>query len=239
MSVRTLIDVTILLRGRDLSGDHNQIQLDAERSLEVATVFKNESRRRRPGLFDVSMAGQGFWQAGDEGIDPLLFSALSTGREILTLLPDGSTAGRVGYFTQVLAAQYQPGGTVGEMLPFDISAEGDERLIRGKILGNVSLEESGSNLVGHELGAVAEGSGLYAALQVLHAADDPQAEIEIESSDDDTFASPTTRIAFAPANAVGAQFVRVPGPITDTWFRVTWTQEADSEISFVVVAGII
>jgi hypothetical protein len=67
---------------------------------------------------------------------------------------------------------------------------------------------------------------MYAALHVLSVAGTatPTITARVESSVDNTFASPTTRLTFAAATAVSGQTLRTAGTaITDTWWRVAWT----------------
>jgi hypothetical protein len=78
---------------------------------------------------------------------------------------------------------------------------------------------------GLEVGAVAAGARLYAALHVLSVSGTtPSLTARVESSADNTFAAPTTRLTFAAATAAGGQALRTDGSaITDTWWRVAWT----------------
>jgi hypothetical protein len=66
---------------------------------------------------------------------------------------------------------------------------------------------------------------MYAALHVLSVAGTtPSITARVESSVDNTFSAPTTRLTFTAANAVGGQILRTAGTaITDTWWRVAWT----------------
>jgi hypothetical protein len=66
---------------------------------------------------------------------------------------------------------------------------------------------------------------MYGALHVLSVAGTtPSITARVESSVDNTFASPTTRLTFTAANTVSGEILRTDGTaITDTWWRVAWT----------------
>jgi hypothetical protein len=51
----------------------------------------------------------------------------------------------------------------------------------------------------------------------------PTLDVTVQSDDAEGFASPTTRLTFTQKSAIGAEFITpVAGPITDTWWRVSW-----------------
>ncbi|HEU0139609.1 MAG TPA: hypothetical protein VFQ79_07860 [Bryobacteraceae bacterium] len=47
--------------------------------------------------------------------------------------------------------------------------------------------------------------------------------MKVQSGTSGAMSSPVDRITFAAANAVGSQWGSAIGPITDTWFQVSWT----------------
>lgn len=206
------------------------------------TTFNDNAKRRIAGLFDVSVDLQGFYQAGanPDLIDKILWDKLALQDEIMTVCPTIGAAGEVAYFTKVIEATYTPGGSVGEVFPFSVEAQGTERLIRG-IVAETGTRTASGNGTARNLGAVAAGKKLYAAMHVLAVSGTtPTLDVTIESDDAETFLTPITRITFSQATAIGAQWKEVAGPITDTWFRPVFTIGGTTpSFTLVLLLGII
>lgn len=128
MSSVVLTNAKILLAGYDLSGDFNQIALEYQAESLDATVFGNTSRVRQGGLKTSRATGAGFWQAGNNAVDPVLFDNVGVDDTVLMVFPGGITEGSTstgsGYMQKVTTGRYGFGGAVGELLPFTIEVEG-------------------------------------------------------------------------------------------------------------------
>lgn len=123
-----LTNAKIFLAGYELSGDLNQISLEyAAESLD-ATVFGNASRVRQGGLKTSRASARGFWQAGSNAVDPVLFDTIALADAVLVAFPEtiteGATSTGSGYMFKVTEARYGFGGAVGDLLPFTLEAEG-------------------------------------------------------------------------------------------------------------------
>lgn len=211
--------------GFNLSGDLNQLALNYGADMLDVTTFADTAKRRIAGLFDVSADLQGFYQAGTNPdlVDKILWDKLALQDEIITICPTTGAAGEVAYFTKVIEATYTPGGSVGEAFPFSVEAQGSERLIRG-IVAETGAKTATGNGTARNLGAVASGKKLYAAMHVLAVSGTtPTLDVTIESDDASDFLSPVTRITFAQTTAIGAQWKEVAGAITDIWYRPVLT----------------
>lgn len=216
-----LKNAKLYLGGFNLSGDLNQMALNYGVDMLEVTTFNDAAKRRIAGLFDVSADLQGFYQAGTNPdlVDKILWDKLALQDEIMTICPTTGAAGEVAYFTKVIEATYTPGGSVGEVFPFSVEAQGAERLVRG-IVAETGVKTATVTGTARNLGAVTASQKLYAAMHVIAASGTtPTLGVTIESDDASGFASPVTRITFAQATAIGAQWKEVAGAITDTWYR--------------------
>lgn len=205
----------------NLSGDLNQMALNYGADMLEVTTFADTAKRRIAGLFDVSADLQGFYQAdtNPDLVDKILWDKLSLQNEIMTICPTTGAAGEVVYFTKVIEATYTPGGSVGEVFPFSVEAQGTEKLIRG-IVAETGVKTATVTGTARNLGAVTASQKLYAVMHVIAASGtSPTLDVTIESDDASGFASPVTRITFAQATAIGAQWKEVAGAISDTWYR--------------------
>lgn len=123
-----LTNAKVFLAGYNISGDLNRVAVEYEAEALDATVFGNDSRVMKGGLKAARVNGAGFWQAGSNAIDPVLFDGIGFDDGALLIYPEGITEGATstgsGYMFRVTQARYQPGGTVGDLLPFSFEAQG-------------------------------------------------------------------------------------------------------------------
>ena len=83
---------------------------------------------------------------------------------------------------------------------------------------------------------------LYAALHVIsRSGTSPTIDVLIQSDDNAAFSSPTTRVTFTQQSAIGSEWgTRLVGPITDDYWRASWTIGGSNTPTFgiVVTAGV-
>ncbi|UUV34380.1 hypothetical protein NQK81_13295 [Amycolatopsis roodepoortensis] len=238
-----LFNARIFGGSADLTSSSNKVDLASEAAAEDATTFGSEGWKEvRAGLCSTEIEAGGHWEAGDPSkVDDSRYAGFG-GVAPWTFTAGGAAAGTVSYFTNGLSNEYTLLGEVGKMVPWTAKAKGTWPLVRGQIAHDPGTARTATGTgAGAELGAVAAGKQLYASLHVLSIAGTaaPSITVEIESDDAAGFASPTTRLSFAAATALGGQILRVPGAITDTWFRPKWTISGTApSFLFVVAFGI-
>lgn len=239
----TLTDCRIFAGAADLTGNSNKIDLGGEVSDEDTTNFGGKGWKEViGGLASAEVSGEGQWEAGDASkVDDSRWSALG-GNGPWTVCPTDALVGALAYFTNAMSSKYVFGGEVGAVAPWQAEAKSTWPLVRGLIAHPPGTARTASGTgAGQQLGAVPAGKNLYAAAHVLSVAGTagPTITLAVESDDANTFASATTVATFAAANAPGAQILRVPGPITDNWFRPKWTITGTApSFLFVVALGI-
>lgn len=237
-------DVKIYIDGFDISGQSNSLKLDYGFDEVEVTPFGSECHYSLPGLAKLAFDLEGLAASdGLEGSEDVLSARLGGSAAVFSLCPLTGAAGEAAYFTKGIDYKYEAGAAVGEAYKFSAGGSGvNTPLVRGLILATGQKTTSGSGIA-YNLGAVAEGKKLYAALHVLSVdGSSPTLDVAIESDDAQGFASPITRATFPQMTARGAQYLApVSGPITDTWWRVTWTIGGSGEdlgIQFVAIVGI-
>jgi len=235
-----LLNARIFNGGADLTAQSNKIELSAEVEDKDTTNFGSSGFKEViGGLFSSTISAEGYWEAGDASkIDDQAFGSLG-GIETWTVGPDGAAVADLAYLTKALTTSYKLGGAVGDVAPWTAEAAGAWPVVRGRFAHPPGTARTATGTgTGQQLGAVTSAQSLYAALHVLSVAGTtPSITVAIESSADNTFASPTTVLSFAAANAASDQITRVTGPITDTWFRPKWTITGTGP-SFLFVASI-
>jgi hypothetical protein len=177
-------------------------------------------------------------------MDPFLAGHLGLADVPVTISPgstDGAEAGTFGtraYLFRATEGEYTFGGRVGEMYAASAGAQSSsgDPLVRGTLLHHAT-EAAGSAAGGAaNRGGVLSSQRLYATLHVL--AVTGTLDVHVSSDDAEAFGSPTARIVFPQAAAVGSAWgTPVPGPITDAWWRAFWTI-AGGPATFIVAMGI-
>lgn len=233
MGTYAAVGHTTYVAGYDMTGDLNQTSLNLPWDALDVTTFRpgtaTPGRVRVAGLQDVQSSVAGYWQAGSGTVDPEAWARLGTTPQVVTQTPAGVEGGRA-YLYQAGTFEYQMFGQVGEATPFSLAlqgARGNGTLSAGAVPGQLlkakaDVSATGATGTAVELGAVASGQYLYAALHVFSAGTTITAVLESDA--DNTFASATTRITFGPITTTGGTWgTRVAGPVADTWYRLRVT----------------
>lgn len=226
MSKQVLLDCRLFAVGADLSGHSNKIEISAEVEDKPTTNYRSQGwTELLGGLASTEITGEGQWEAGDPGlVDDASWSQLG-GRGPWTVCPNDSTVGALAYLTRAMRSSYKQGEAVGEVAPWTGDAKGAWPLVRGQIAHPPGTPRTATGTgTGLELGAVAAGQRVYAALHLLSVAGTtPSITVRLESDDSDAWASPTTRLTFDAADVAGGQILRTTGDaVTDTWWRLAW-----------------
>lgn len=220
-----LVNADIYMDSVDLTGYSNQIQLAAKAvDLDKTTFNSNGWKERQGGVFDGDCSVDGFFQAGDLTMpDDMFWADLGNSQVPLTALPTGGSPGDLCYLTKVLNCEYTPGEKHGQLLAYKMASKTNWPITRGKILHpqGTARTATGNGTAVQQV-AISSSQAYYAALHILGYTDG-SITVAIQSSVDNTFASPTTVATFSAASGLGSQSARVLGPGTNTWYRVTWT----------------
>lgn len=242
-----LVNSRIFAGGYDLTGYSNKVEVSPEVEEKDVTTFLPASdpnqgwKKCIGGLGSAKIAGGGNWEGTAGAVDEFAFGALGTTIPYSTY-PAEATEGNLAYFTSTLLKSYQFLGAVGDVAPWTIDDESTWPLVRG-----VSLEAPGTARTttgtgtAIQIGAVPAGKFLYAALHVLSIAGTggPTLAVKVQSDNAVGFPSSADQITFTTASAIGGQIARIAGPITDDWFRVSFTiTGVGPSFLFVVSAGI-
>lgn len=238
MTIHVLRDVDVIADGYRLRGIMNSVALADIAELQEATVYADTARRRIAGLRSASIDMEGYF---DATLDKELFDRIGVANVPITVAPDGNAEGARAFFFRAIAGEYSHGGGVGEVNPFSLNAQGSDgsRLVRGTIMHNATRTTT-ANGTAQQIGAIAAGQRMYAALHVLAASASDTLDVVIASDDNSGFTSGANRITFSQATAIGSQWLTLAGPITDNWWRVQWTiGGVGPSFEFIVVLGIL
>lgn len=239
-----LTDVRQYLAGADLTGYSNKIMVGSEvEDLDKTTFASSGVHERVGGLFDTSVDIEGFWQAGDLSMpDDLFWANLGVATVPYTAVPTSGAVGSLAYLTRALQTSYKPGGEEGKLLGYTANIKGNQPAARGQILHpQGTARTTTGNGTGVQVGAVSAVQRMYANLHVMSISGTgtPTITVKVQSSVDNTFASPTDRITFTAVTTLTGQASSVLGAVTDTWWRAVWTiTGTNPSFLFAVSAGV-
>jgi hypothetical protein len=223
-----LTNVRCFAVGADLTGNSNKIELSAEVEEKDATNYASQGWGEvLGGLASSELSGEGQWEAGDPSkVDDASWSQLGGVGPWSVSANNAAAVGDLAYLVNAMRSAYKLGEAVGEIAPWTGTAKGSWPVARGQFAHPPGTARTATGTgTGLNLGAVAAGRRLYATLHVLSVAGTtPSITARVESSVDNTFGAPTTRLTFSAASAIGGQVLRTDGTaITDTWWRMAWT----------------
>lgn len=244
MTIQMWADMSILVGGLEVAGHGKDVSLATEVAPLDTTVLSTTGWSTfvgglKSGSVDMTLLSD----MAEGSIDDVFWAQLGTAGTVKSVVTN-SADGSVAYLFRGLSVAHQVGGNVGDLAMSKLSGKSSTGpVVRGRLLhpGSASRSTSSSG-TGRQLGAVASGKSLYAALHVLSVAgtSTPTLTVKVQSDDNSGFTSATDRITFTGATAVGAQWGSVAGAVTDDWWRVTWTISGTNPFfGFAVTAGIL
>jgi hypothetical protein len=231
--------------GVDLTGQSNKVELNAEFEAKDVTTFGSVDANGElwkeviAGLGSASASASGFWEAGDASkVDNDMFASLGAIGP-WTICPLAATDGSLAYILSALRSEYSLLDAVGEVAPFAGKAASTWPMARGRIIKPVGTARTstGTGTI-TQLGALATGQSLYVPLHVVSVAGTtPSLTVAIQSAALVGFGSPTTQATFTAATAPGGQILRIAGPVTDQFWRVSYTISGSSPSFLFSCAG--
>ncbi len=229
-------DAVVMFDGRDISGDLNSLSLEYSAELPDATAFGDTSRVRLPGVLDVTVNQQGWWDSvsAANSLDKDLFDDVGAVSSHMSFSPDGGQLGETAFSFPTLTAEYSPGASHGEVFAFSLTMNGTGPLVRGVVMEKSVFGAGANNGTTRLVGAVAAGETVYS---IIHATavsgTNPTLDVIVESAVTD-FATITTRLTHPQLTAVGSNRQSLVGAVTDTWWRLVLTVGGTDTPSFTV-----
>lgn len=221
MTAFALVNAFTYVDDHDFTGDTNAGSLQNTAAVLDATTFRSNGWQENAyGLRSFLFNYSGFWQsAAQDAVDPEAFANL--GGPFAHTWGEIEAEGSPAWLFNAGETNYQIGGAVGALAPFSVQSNGTDKYgaIRGQ-LAKAKGAMSATGLLGSvvNLGAVAANQFLYATFHVFTAG--TTATVQVQSDDNAGMTTPTTVATIGPLTTRGGVFMaRVPGPITDTFYR--------------------
>ena len=235
-------DMSILEGGLELAGTAKSATLETSVEALDTTALSTTGWTTvvgglKSGTVDISLMAD-----GSHGFDLHAFDNLGVGSIPKSVTQ--STDGSVAYLMQGITLNYAPvQGRVGELAMAQITGASSGVLVRGALIHPSNVSRTASSVgTGRELGAVAAGKKMYAALHVIAASGtSPTLDVIVQSDDNSGFTTPTTRITFSQKTGIGYGWGSVAGAVTDTHWRISYTigGTGTPSFAFAVTAGVL
>ena len=230
MAIQGLMDARVFLGGYEYTSYSNSLSTDYAVEMLDNTVFGDATRSNRPGLRTFAFTMSGFRDDGastpfgDSG--GTAYSRIGAAREVFSFAPVGTADGQRSYAIRGVNGTYTPlSGTVGDLLPFELSGNAaHSELIKGVVEG-VGTKTATANSTGTQIGALSATQTLYAGLHVIaYSGTSPTLDVKVQSDDNSGFSSATDRITFTQnTGSIEAQWGSVNGAVTDDYWRTVMT----------------
>jgi hypothetical protein len=243
MSKTPIINVTCHVGGLDISSDTNDLAVTDKAAVEVVTNFASGGWQEIiGGIASADWKYKGFWEAVAVTSEPdqTFFNSLGTLVPVAYSMTRPQAQGDVAYFMQCQGMTYAPHEIVGKARSFDLDMMGNGVQARGQVLDAETDTATGVG-EGITLPAVGATQTLYAQIQVLSltGTGGPTFAPVIQSDTLINFPAPTARITFPVFSAYGASHLSVPGPITDTKYRLSFAVTGvGPSVTYAVYIGI-
>jgi hypothetical protein len=243
MSNQILQDCKLIVSKYDFSGKMNVLGLNyGAEALDDTTFASGGTKSNTGGLKTVTFQHEGLFDTGVGSVDEVFFGNIGLAEQPVAISPQAGAEGDLAYFFKSLQTKYSPGAKIGQLLAFSVGGEAQgSPLVRG-IVGHTNTRTTTGVGTAYQLGAVSAVQKLYAALHVLAASGTtPSLVVKVQSASNQAFTTPNDRITFTAQNVANAAWATpVPGAITDTWWRITWTITGTTpSFNFIVPVGIL
>jgi len=214
-------DTTVLVGSNDLSPYFTSADVDSQQASHDVTTFGKDTVARFPGLRDGKVSISGIY---DQALDTILAAYLgSADGEVLTVMPDGGTAGGHSATGVVRHTSYKSSTPVGGMITVSASLEasGDWEP-NGRVLHTLHAETVTGNEASIMDVAAATTNGGIATIHCT-AFTGTSLAVKVQHSVDDAVWVDLTP-SFTTLTAVGSQRITIAaGTTVNKYLRVYYT----------------
>lgn len=246
MAVLNWNDAEIVAGPYRLTGRSNSVDLELQAAELDCTNFDSGGWMEMiAGIKSASCSVDGFYDAaaletGALTLDQQAFSEIGASAAPLTIAPT-KAENSVAYVTGYTRGRLTMFGNVGDVAPISSDMWGDTEVGRGYLLHPANTTETGNgNGTGVQLGAAAAGQSLVITVHTTAiSGTSPSLDITVQRDDNSGFTTATTVLNTGAITTASSSLTVVAGPITDDWYRVTWTLTGTSPVArFAVAVGL-
>lgn len=245
---KTIANCTMWLDHLAIASQVNQVSIEHSAAELDVTTFANAGQARIAGLRDGVISAAGLWESNPDP-DFTLFADVGALLPVTVALARNAPEGTVAYLMCSELSKYGGiGAKVGNPLAFSLQCGQSEsqvgsapinngRLAQGVLaLSRTTTAASGTSAIIGPLPAPTLGQGVVWAAHVVALSAGATLNFSLNSSATSGMGSPTTRATSGPYTAVGSDIIEIAGPITDTYWQVSWTLTGSSPSATIAVS---
>jgi hypothetical protein len=203
----------VFVDAADLTSFFNEVSASQDVETAETTVFGQSAKTYIVGLKDGTMSVSGLFDGTADAVDDQLASSLgSETAGLVTVAPEGRTAGKLAYSCQARKTSYEVSSPVGDVVSTSLSVQADGGIDRGVLLAAGSTVTTSATTTGiDQTGSSADGGVGY--LHVTANTRDGASTFKVQDSADNvTFADLITFSSVTASTAVGER-VEVAGTV--------------------------
>ena len=224
-------DGLLIVGGHDCTDNANQFEFAPTRAnVDTTTLGSGGAMEYEPGLVSSTFSAGGFMPASGGDVHDAFDNATVP---IVFCDEPSPSDGEIAAVIDIVNGGPQYAGPVGGAAGFTINGQGLGGW--GYILGNRSSITSSGTGTEANAGAIAANRKALAVLQV-HSGDTGTLDVVVQS-DATGFASPTSRATFAQVAAASTptfEVIEIAGPVTDDYWRDSYTVTGGGTWAFTV-----
>lgn len=218
---------------QSFSGSANAATVSVSADELETTTLQDDTRNYTGGIRTGAISVAGYWD--DTAVDPDAFTA--SGSSLPVTVAISGTVGEAAFCMAAMEAEYSFGDQVGALLPFDLRAAAESSgVARGLLAANGAITSTSTGTA-IQVGAVPTGKKLIVTLHATAASGTPNLTVAVQSDNGVGFATPATVGTFTAMTAIGSRVLVVDGPITDDYFRLSYTMSGGTP-SMTIAAAI-
>lgn len=246
MAVLSMNDAEIVAGPYRLTGRTNTVELElTSPNLDVTTFDSSGWSEFIGGIKSAAISVDGFYDAdtletGALRLDEQLFSELAGSSAPVMIAPQKAD-GSVAYVTGFTRGTLSMFGQIGDVAPFQSDMWGQGEVGRGFLLHPANTTETGNGTgTGQQLGAASASQSVVIAVNVTAmSGTSPSLDITVESDDNAGFSSAATVLNTGAITTASSSLTVVAGPVTDDYYRITWTLGGTTPVArFTVAVGL-
>lgn len=242
MAVFSQTAMSIAVDSLEMAGFAEQCELTGSATeLEVNNYAGGGWKKIISGLATSRLMVQGWQDYAATGVDPTFPLTGLGGASVQTIGPTGgATVGDPAFISAGRLVEYQPlAGAIGEAARFGFSWAGDGKLIRGQYLYPSGAETASDSGTATAFTTPTASQALYASFHVLSVTGTGTITFAVQTDDNGSFTSATTRITSSAFAAVGKELASLAGALAgETHIRVIWTISGFTSVTFICAAGV-
>jgi len=242
MAIYVICGQKLYIGEYDRSGDISKVGLEAKvPALETTPISVVAARTFMSGLQDLDFDADVYTSyAALTDSEPTLWANLAVADKPLSVYPNGAAANAPGYAFRSLLTSLDLKNKIGDIAVFAIKAKSSGSvLVKVNSMEGQVVKTATGNGTAYTLGAVTAAQKVYSFLHIMaiSGTGTPTLTVAVQSDDNGGMSSPVAQITHTAFTAIGSEWKSANGPITDTYWRLSWTISGTSP-SFTFICGV-